>query len=231
METLTPSECRVLGVLIEKAHTVASQYPMSINALVTGSNQKNNRYPVLNLSEEQVVRAVQGLRAKGHVAEVQMTGSRVAKFRHLIRESLGLTTSQVVVLAELLLRGPQSVGELRGRASRMHPLESLEVVQNILDSLMGREGPLVQRIEPAPGERAVRFAQLLCPELHPLHGPPAESPPDASEPPPPGLGERVERLEAQVAELQAVIGRLAQSLGEPPPFAGTEVDGRAGETA
>ena len=223
MDTLTPTECRLLGVLIEKAHTVASQYPLSINALMSGANQKSNRDPVISLDEDRVFDAVQTLRAKGHVAEVQMTGSRVSKFRHLVRESMQLATSQVVILAELLLRGPQSVGELRSRASRMHPLETTEVVSNVLDSLMDREGPLVQRISAAPGERADRYAQLLCPDLHPIVSRAAEPLSPRPVPVAPAAGDaalvaRLEDLEAEVAQLRTVVGRLAQSLGEPDPF-------------
>jgi uncharacterized protein YceH (UPF0502 family) len=128
MLQLTPHECRVLGVLVEKAQTTPQQYPLTLNALVSGCNQKNNREPVLELSEEQVQAALDGLRQKGMAREVMLSGSRVDKFRHVAREALEIDTGELVILSELLLRGPQTIGELRGRAARMHPLETTDVV-------------------------------------------------------------------------------------------------------
>ena len=176
MLSLSPNECRVLGVLIEKAQTTPQQYPLTLNAMVNGANQKNNREPVTNLNEEQVLQTLDDLRSKGLAREVMLSGSRVEKFRHVAREVLEIDTNQLVIMAELLLRGPQTIGELRGRASRMHPLETTEIVKNVLDSLMTRPEPLVRELPPAPGDRAPRFAQLLCPTLHPLDAPPTPTP-------------------------------------------------------
>jgi uncharacterized protein YceH (UPF0502 family) len=136
---LSPTEARVLGVLVEKAFTVPASYPMKINAIVTGASQTSNRHPVKQYEEEPIYDALDGLRQKGLVTRVEGSSARVPKYRHEMRERLGLGTPQVVVLAELMLRGPQTIGEIRGRASRMHPLESLEVVKNVLDSLIQRE--------------------------------------------------------------------------------------------
>src|SRR5690606_38727832 len=102
-----------------------------------------------------------------------LSGSRVNKFRHVAREALEVSTTKLVILAELLLRGPQSVGEIRARASRMHPIESIELTQAALDALASRPEPLVRPLERQPGERATRYVQLLCPDLHPLDAPPA----------------------------------------------------------
>jgi hypothetical protein len=200
---LTPHESRVLGVLLEKAHTTPGQYPLTLNAILSGCNQKSNRHPVTSLTEDDALAALDGLREKELAREVMMSGSRVAKFRHNARDTLELTTSQLVVLAELLLRGPQTVGELRGRATRMHPLESIEVVRKILDELMSRQPTMVQRLEPAPGSRAERFAQLLCPDLHPLDGPSQD--PCSAPAAPSGLDQRVDRLEIEVAQLRRTI--------------------------
>jgi uncharacterized protein YceH (UPF0502 family) len=227
---LTPIESRVLGVLIEKAQTTPQQYPLSLNALTSGCNQKNNREPVTNFSDEQVFDALESLRVKGLVREVMLTGSRVQKYRHIAREVIEIGTSELVILAELLLRGPQTIGELRGRASRMHPFESTEIVKNVLDSLMSRAEPLVKQLPPAPGDRAARYAQLLCPELHPLDaGPPAASegggmsggrgPWAAGRSGEAAAGaardqdliERVEALEREVAQLRQAIDTLGQS--------------------
>ena len=224
MLQLTPNECRVLGVLVEKDQTVPAQYPMTLNALVLGANQKNNRDPVSNLSEEEVYDAVDGLRAKGLVREAMLSGSRVSKFRHLAREVLGVSTEELVILAELLLRGPQSPGELRSRASRMHELGGIEQVEQILRGLMqerpaadGQEAraPLVRRLPRRPGERAERYAQLLCPDLHPLDAPVsgavgAAPAADADS----GLAARVEELEREVRALRTVVTRLASAMGE-----------------
>jgi uncharacterized protein len=229
MLSLTPHESRVLGVLVEKAQTTPQQYPLTLNALVNGSNQKNNREPVTYLTEEQVLQALDGLRAKGLVREVMLTGSRVVKYRHVAREALDIDTNQLVILTELLLRGPQTLGELRGRASRMHPLESTEVARNVLESLANRPEPLVRELPPAPGDRAPRYAQLLCPNLHPLEAPSrpafehaaADSFPvgeaDEGE-----LARRVSRLEQELREVREVVNRLAEALGEAAVGRGAE---------
>ena len=206
MSTLTPTECRVLGVLVEKAQTTPAQYPLTLNALISGCNQKSNRLPVLTLSEDDVLDSLDSLRAKQLAREVMMTGSRVSKYKHVARETLDVDTNQLVVLIELLLRGPQTVGEIRGRASRMHQLDSVDAVEALLDGLMRREPAIVQRLAPAPGSRASRYAQLLCHDLHPtdVAAAPvmrAAAPPAAD----PGLVERVAQLEREVAQLKELI--------------------------
>jgi len=217
MEMLTADECRVLGVLIEKAQTTPGQYPLSLNALVNGANQRSNRLPVTNLNESAVLVAVDGLRAKGMVREVMLSSSRVTKYRHVAREALEVSTSELVVLAELLLRGPQTVGELRGRASRMHSLESIEIVSNLLGKLMERQEPLVQRLAPTPGTRSEKFAQLLCPDLHPEDAA-ADQPGVAAAPQAdPDLAPRIERLETEVADLRKAIQRIEAVLAETAP--------------
>lgn len=227
MIQLSPDECRVLGTLIEKAHTTPAAYPLTLNALTTGVNQKSNRLPVVNLDEDRVMDALDGLKRKGLARDVLLTGSRVTKFRHIAREALGVDTAQLVVLTELLLRGPQTPGELRQNASRMHPLDSLETVQGVLVSLIDRAaGPdgvkpeaLVRELAPAAGTRAARYAQLICPTLHRLDeahpGTPAASgalaaklPDDTGD-----LLARIGTLEQQVAELRAALSSLNTDLG------------------
>jgi uncharacterized protein YceH (UPF0502 family) len=236
MVTLKPDECRVLGVLVEKAMTTPQQYPLTLNALTTGCNQKNNRLPVVSWDEDRVMDALDGLRGKGLVREAMLSGSRVAKFRHLGREVLGVDTPQLVVLAELLLRGPQSVGEIRQNASRMHPLESLEATRSVLESLMqpgpspdggdgAERGVMVKEYPPPPGSRARLYAQLLCPELHPIQAGASAGSEAGSEtdtPSSPGgadLAGRVEALEREVGALRAGLSRLASRLGEADPLA------------
>lgn len=166
MVNLKPDECRVLGVLVEKAQTTPQQYPLTMNGLVLGCNQKNNRHPVVEWDEDRVYNALDSLRTKGLVREANLSGSRVAKYRHVAREALSVETPELVVLAELLMRGPQSAGELRQNASRMHPVESLEAVTVILEGLRKREPAMVRELPRRAGERATRWRQLLCPELH-----------------------------------------------------------------
>jgi len=217
MPELTPDECRVLGTLIEKALTTPAQYPLSLNALVNGINQKSNRDPVVEVDEDAVLRAVDGLRAKGLVRDVSFTGSRVEKFRHVAGESLEVRAPEQAVLAELLLRGPQTVGELRARAARMHPFDSIEAVEGTLATMADATPGLVRELPPLPGTRAPRWVQRLCADLHPL-GPgaaaPAAASPQRTEPAArPGDSARVDALELRVAELERRLAELHASLG------------------
>jgi uncharacterized protein YceH (UPF0502 family) len=222
---LNPTEARVLGVLVEKAHT-SSGYPMSLNAVTDGCNQKSNRNPVVNFDEDRVLAALDSLRAKQLVLFADMLGSRVTKFRHNTREVLGASENELLVLVELLLRGPQTAAELRLHASRMRPVESVDAVHEALRTLIERPEPFAQRI---PGGRAERFVQLLCPDLHSLAQPagstgilpasgmgvsPAVSPDQQIQPGPgPDVTDRLAKLESQVADLRRIIERLADALG------------------
>ncbi len=216
MIPLTADELRVLGVLIEKELTVPSQYPLTLNSLIDGCNQKNNRDPVANFIEDQALDAIDGLKAKGLVMQVYLANSRVPKYRHQAPEKLKLSRYELVVLAELMLRGPQTIGELRGRASRMHPLENLEVVKEVLAGMAGRPEPLTKELPPSPGVRAERYMQLLCPEAHPIDTPAGA--PVVQGASTKSLTMRVEALESQVAALQGALRMLATALGEPDPL-------------
>jgi uncharacterized protein YceH (UPF0502 family) len=217
MIELTPDEARTLGVLIEKAFTTPDQYPLTLNAVVNGSNQKNNRDPVTSLDDGRAFDALEGLREKRLVVRADMAGSRVNKFRHQAGEALHARPGEVAILAELLLRGPQTLGELRGRASRMQPLESIEAVKNMLAALMAREEPLVRELPPAPGSRAERYAQLLCPQIPTVESAGAAEAPGAGADN--DLSVRVESLEAEVSALRQALRKLSLSIGEPDPFA------------
>ncbi len=219
MTQLTSAESRVLGVLIEKALTTPEQYPLSLNALVAGCNQKNNRDPVLTMTEDETFDALESLRGKQLVVRVDVANSRVHRYKHTAVETLHARTAEIAILAELLLRGPQTIGELRGRVSRMHALESLDVVKDMLRALSERPEPYVTEIPPVPGSRAERFVQLLCPDLHPLDTASSPAAPPATLPgktdTSPELIERIARLESEVASLRQVVTRLAEALGEP----------------
>src|SRR4051812_22213113 len=224
MIQLTPDESRVFGVLIEKALTTPEQYPLSLNAIVNGANQKNNRDPVLAMSEDAAFDAAEGLRNKGLAVRVDQIGSRVHKYRHQGIETLHVRTAELAILAELLLRGPQTLGELRGRASRMAPFENLDRVRDMIRALTEREGPLVKELPPLPGSRAERYMQLLCPDLHPT-APQFDSSAATSSAPMPSsvasesLAARVDRLESDVASLRAVLKSVTDGLGIADPSA------------
>jgi uncharacterized protein YceH (UPF0502 family) len=207
---LNSAESRVLGVLVEKAMTTPDQYPLSLNATHNGANQKNNRDPVLNMSEDEVFDGLEGLRNKGLVVRVDVPGNRVHKYRHNAGEVLHVRPAELAILAELLLRGPQTLGELRGRAGRMAPLESLEVTKGMLTSLMTAAEPMVMELPPSPGTRAERYAQLLCPELHPHNAAPVAISSSAT----PTLLDRVIVLEQKVQTLSDSLNRLLEKLGE-----------------
>jgi uncharacterized protein YceH (UPF0502 family) len=206
-------EARVLGVLIEKALTTPEQYPLSLNAATSGSNQKNNRYPVVEWSEAEVHVGLQGLVMKHCAGRVVPAGSRVDKYRHTAGEALGLDDAHLAVLAELLMRGPQQPGELRSRVERMVPTPTLEALQARL-ALLIQKG-YAKRLEPSPGSRAERYAQLLAPDLHPLDAPSFATPPPSAPraPSATGLEARVAALETQVAALATQVATLMQQLG------------------
>lgn len=205
---LDPSEARLFGVLIEKQLTTPDQYPLSLNAATHAANQKSNRDPVLSLSEDEVAEALNRLEAKYLVRRVF---SRVERFQHNGKDALKLEISELVVLAELLMRGPQMPGELRARVSRMSPVDSVDQLMNLLRGLIERG--FVRRVPAAPGARAERYVQLLSPDLHPLDAPAAE-PPSAARGAP-ELAARVEALESEVQRLGRQLQALAEHLGEP----------------
>jgi len=216
---LDPTECRILGVLVEKALTTPEYYPLTVNALVNGCNQKSNRHPITTLVDWEVEGALQSLRDKGW-AEPAGTGGRAVKWRHKVDVRLGLSVPELAVLAELLLRGPQQPGELRGRASRMGEVPTQEALQDVLERLGRRDPPLVRKHVRVPGERADRWGQTLGREAA------AAEPQEGSEPaaggaagppapvtPAPSLGrdaleERVAALEREVAELRERLEKL-----------------------
>jgi uncharacterized protein YceH (UPF0502 family) len=146
----------------------------------------------------------------------------VDKFRQNTADVLRLRPGEVAILAELLLRGPQTLGELRGRASRMHPMESIEVTKELIRTLMEREEPMVKMIPPSPGSRAERYVQLLCPDLHPLDAAASGQAPTAMPSGSSTLVQRVEVIETEIAQLKQELRRLATALSEsgssdPPP--------------
>jgi uncharacterized protein len=205
-------ELRVLGCLLEKQRTTPDQYPLSLNALRLAANQATNRDPVVDYDEPMIRAALDRLGRRGWTRLTSGQTSRVAKFRHLLDEALRLTPSQLALLAILMLRGPQTVGELRTRSERLYPFPSTDDVEFGLTELAERE--LVRQLPRRPGEREERWIQLLG---EPGPDPGGRPVPDlatvSAEPPRPrfedrpDLEERIARLERQVAELRARADR------------------------
>jgi uncharacterized protein YceH (UPF0502 family) len=187
-----PVELRVLGSLIEKQRTTPDQYPLSLNSLRLAANQSTNRDPVVDYDEGSIRAALDRLGRRGWTRLASGPTSRAAKFRHLLDEALKLLPSQLALLAVLMLRGPQTVGELRTRSERLYPFPSTDDVELSLMELAERE--LVVRLPKRPGEREERWAQLLGETDTPDAAPPAEHAPD--------LEERVARLERELADLR-----------------------------
>ncbi len=217
MRHLSPLEARVLGVLVEKQATVPDTYPLSLNALVAGCNQKTARSPVIEASEAEVLVALEGLKSLSLVFEG--SGSRVVKFEHNTARVLQLPGAAVALLAVLMLRGPQTAAELRLNTERLHRFADISSVEGFLEELAAKPEPLAVKLNRAPGEREARWAQLLCGEVAQPAGSVARSAAEEAGTGSVGAAElsalRAEqtRLAAEVTELKALVQRLARELG------------------
>ena len=205
---LNDNEVRVLGALVEKESTTPDYYPLSLNALTNACNQKSNRDPVMSLSEGEVTGALEGLRDKGLARQVSSFDSRVPKYAHQLADAFNFDRRETAVLCVLLLRGPQTPGELRGRAERMYTFDDLPAVEAVLHRLAERQPPLVRQLPRRPGTKESRWAHLLAGEVETWE-PPAPAVPDAS-----SEDERVKRLEIEVEELRKEVADLKQQLSE-----------------
>ena len=206
---LNPAEARVLGALVEKNITTADYDPLSLDALINACNQKNNREPVTNFDEETVRLALRNLSDKQLAGMARGAEGRVAKYEHRLQEVFNFTRPETAILCVLLLRGPQTPGELRGRGERMHRFEDLDEVLSGLQQLMRREPPLAKALGRRPGTKEIRYAHLLSGDVEAWE-PPAEM---ASS----GVtdeNERVAHLEAQVSALQSEVAELKQQMAE-----------------
>ena len=216
LRVLSLLEARVLGVLVEKAHTVPDSYPLSINSLTLGSNQKTARDPVLSATEGEVQDAVDGL--KGLSLTFEASGSRVTRFEHNLGRALALPSASVALLAVLMLRGPQTVSELRANAERLHRFADLSSVEGFLDELAARPiekgGALVVKLPRAPGAREPRWAQLLCGSIDVSAMPVAVESADfvaASELA--SLKAQQAAMQHELSTLRALVERLCGELG------------------
>ena len=208
---LTPAEARVLGCLIEKEITTPEYYPLSVNALVNACNQKSNREPVMSLDEDAARQALRSL-SDQFLVRGAGTDSRVAKFEHRLQELFNFHRHEIALLCVLLLRGPQTPGELRTRTERMYAFDDLESVHSALSLLMKREPPLVAVLPRQPGTKESRYAHLLSGEgsAHAAQTTDAADVERATE----SEGGRLDRLEAEVAALREQIARLERRIEE-----------------
>jgi uncharacterized protein len=211
---LHPAEVRVLGSLLEKDITTPEYYPLTVNALVNACNQKSNRDPMVNYTDEVVIRALESLRAKGLATIVTGGSNRVPKHAHRLSDRLNLGRRELALLCELMLRGPQTTGELRGRAARMYEFSDLEEVESCLRGLMERDpDPLVTRLPHLPGTKETRFAHLLGgePDLAALAPAPSSRVERDIDRPIAGDGD-VAELRAEVAGLRSEVHELKLQL-------------------
>ena len=210
--TLNDIEVRVLGSLIEKELTTPEYYPLSLNSLTNACNQKSNRDPVMALAEEEVVRALDSLRFKQLVV-LSADGGRVPKYRHLLAETMGLIPAEQAIICELLVRGPQTVGELRTRGERMHPFGDLAAVDEVLQELMQREKPLIALLPRQPGRKEGRYAHLFSgmPDLTvEEHG----AAPEAARMRVAAENDRIAKLEAELTALRNDVVDLRRMMDE-----------------
>jgi hypothetical protein len=204
---LSTQEARVLGCLIEKEMTTPEYYPLSLNGLTNACNQKSNRDPVMNLDETDVVRCLDALRFQGLAMQAASDGGRVPKYKHNLAQKLYLEPEEQAILCELLLRGAQTVGELRNRCERMHAFSNLEAVEEVLHLLATRKEPLLIKLPRQPGRKENRFAHLLC-------GTPDSEEPPAHEPTQETARRHVEAQEARILALEEEIAELRGEVAE-----------------
>ncbi len=209
---LNADEARVLGALMEKEMATPEYYPLSLHALTAACNQKSNRFPVVNYDERTVVRALEGLREKKLASAISEAGSRVPKYVQRFTETVGMDAQDAAVLCELLVRGPQTAGELRTRGQRLAPFEGVEQVEKVMEGLMAKQQfNLLVKLPRQAGCKECRYAHLLC-------GAPVLPDEAATAPAEPARmavlaeNERIARLESSVEALQAEMAMLKQEV-------------------
>lgn len=208
---INATEARVLGSLVEKQLTTPEYYPLTLNALTAACNQKSNREPVMSLGESEILAAIDSLRDKDLVYLYYGSSSRTVKYKHMLPTVFDLDAAGVAVVALLLLRGPQTVGELRGRSDRLYEFGGLGEVQETLDELASRPEPLIVKLERQPGQKESRFAHLLSGpvEVVAYSGSGSDAPANSG-----STSSRIERLENEVAELRAEIETIKSAVDD-----------------
>jgi uncharacterized protein len=217
--TLSPVEARVLGTLMEKARTVPDSYPLTLNSLLLGCNQKTSREPLMELDEAQVATALDVLKPLGLVREA--SGGRTTRFEHNVQRTMGVPEQSAVLLGLLMLRGPQTAGELRLNTERWYKFADISSVEGFLEELQDRPpekgGPLVIKLARAPGTREQRWAHLLCGPVDPNQTGGMQASRSSADGACGNTVERIEQLEAEVAQLRATVEKLCLELGMSPP--------------
>jgi uncharacterized protein len=209
---LTAVEARVLGALVEKEITTPDYYPLSLNALVNACNQRSNREPVMNVGEDEVrqaLNALQDLQLAGHA---RSSDGRVAKYEHWLGEAYNFSRAEVALLCVLLLRGPQTPGELRGRTERLHRFDEISDVLGGLQKLIERDPSLVSILPRQPGTKESRYAHLLSGSVESIALPTAETAVQRESTASNQNDERIERLEAEVSDLRRQVNELNQKI-------------------
>ncbi|MCX7620482.1 MAG: YceH family protein [Acidimicrobiales bacterium] len=211
--TLSPEELRVLGCLAEKEKATPQNYPLTLNALRLACNQATGRDPVVDYDERVVESAVSTLKDKGFLRFVYSTSNRATKYRHILNEYFGLDDAELAVLTVLILRGPQTAGEIKGRTERLYTFADLGSVEAVLDRLAGRDEPLVLRLSRQPGQKEARFAHLLGRDEHEvLAGLPAAGIDMTITEERTATIDRIESLEAEVASLRHQVEEIRRDL-------------------
>ncbi|HUR96606.1 MAG TPA: YceH family protein [Pyrinomonadaceae bacterium] len=210
LEQLTHAEARVLGSLVEKQLTTPEYYPLTLNALTAACNQKSNREPVVSYDETTITGAVDTLRDKNLVYLFYGSNSRAVKYKHMLPSVFDLDAAGVAIVAVLLLRGPQTLGELRERTGRLYEFSGMGEVQETLDGLTRRDDPLIVKLERQPGQKEARYAHLLCGEVEQAAPVIRESGSTAVT----AKNDRIENLEAQVETLRDEFASLRETFEE-----------------
>jgi uncharacterized protein len=213
---LSIAEARVLGALVEKEVTTPDYYPLTMNALMNACNQRSNREPVMDLDEDDTRQALHSLEAKGLAGRARSADGRVTKYEHWLGEAFNFTRAETALICVLLLRGPQTPGELRGRTERLQPFEEIADVLAGLQKLMEREPPLAALLPRQPGTKEARYAHLLS---GPVESIAVQLPVRSDYPPQPAAispeqSDRIAQLEATVAELQRELNELKRKFDD-----------------
>ncbi|MDD4538802.1 MAG: YceH family protein [Lentisphaeria bacterium] len=211
---LTDIEARILACLIEKQVTTPDSYPLTLNSLVLACNQKSNRDPVVEYDDVTVVRGLDGLRDKKLAMMVGMDGARVPKYEHNCQYTLPMPAAELALLGVLMLRGPQTAGELKTRTERYHPFASVEEVETTLSRMAEQPTPLIVKLPRQPGKREGRFAHLLCGEPVVPDTPGAQPQPEAARLELEANNSRMELMADQITQLQEKIATMQEQLTE-----------------
>ena len=210
LDKLTETEARIVGSLVEKQLTTPEYYPLTLNALTAACNQKSNRDPVMSLGETEIMGAIDSLRDKNLVYLYYGSGSRSVKYKHMLPSVYELDEAGVAIVAVLLLRGPQTLGELRERTGRLHEFGGLNEVQETLDGLTRRDEPVVVKLERQPGQKEARYAHLLSGEVtQEVIAPGARSVGSDG-----GSNQRIEKLESEMESLRNELAEFRATFDE-----------------